>query len=318
MNQDIIYEILANLRTNGDEVFVRRLLISLKSNDKLEKKLEKIELPIAFSFYGYDILFRSYMDKDSLIYIDGKNGRVWSGERYTNRLFSRHLYINDIYRVRIYGHKSNFIMPANLHDVYSLGEIKDLSLTFSGLKEFNKNILLDTSNVIYMTRMFYNCKKLNKNIGKYWNVAKVIDMTEMFAECSELNKNIGQNWDVSTVVSMDYMFAQCHSLDKNIGQNWNTSKLRTTAGMFYNCHNLNQNIGHNWNTSQVVDMTDMFASCEKLDQNIGENWDTSKVRSMEGMFGGCISLSEKPGKNWDMSEVDTDDSMFRSCRFAEN
>lgn len=318
MNQDIIYEILANVRTNGDEVFARILLISLKSNDKLEKRLEKTERPIAFSFYGYDIKFRSYMDKDSLIYLDDKVGSIYYGGTYTDRLFSRDFDMKDLYRIRIYGHKSRFIMPINLHDVYSIGKMTDLTLTFSGLKDFNKNILLDTSNVTSMIGMFCKCENLTKNIGKYWNTAKVVDMTEMFTDCPRLNKNIGKNWDVSNVMCMDFMFGRCSSLDKNIGQNWNTKNLRSAFAMFYTCQNLNQNIGQYWNTSQLVDMTDMFASCKKLDQNIGENWDTTKVRSMEGMFDGCTNLSKKPGGKWNLTQVDTDDNMFTGCKFAEN
>ena len=73
---------------------------------------------------------------------------------------------------------------------------------FDGANLFNQDIgNWDTSNVIYMNKMFFNAVAFNQNIEN-WNTSKVLDMSYMFESFPStdpphsFNKPLN-DWDVS-------------------------------------------------------------------------------------------------------------------------
>ena len=71
-------------------------------------------------------------------------------------------------------------------------------LDFSGIETW------DTSNVIDMHDMFFNCRKFNSDISK-WNVYNIENMACMFFGNEEFNQYIG-DWNVSNVKDMNSIF----------------------------------------------------------------------------------------------------------------
>ena len=69
--------------------------------------------------------------------------------------------------------------------------------------------IITVADGIYMTimdRMFYQCKKFNKNLIK-WDINKVKSLKEMFFSCFKFNKSLNL-WDVTNKQNND-MFKKC-------------------------------------------------------------------------------------------------------------
>lgn len=94
----------------------------------------------------------------------------------------------------------------------------------------------DSSNVIAMSYMLYNCNKLKEiNFG---------------------------NLDTSKVTTMEFMFSSCSSLTELDLSNFNTSNVNNMYAMFFGCTNLKSiYVGDGWNTSNVTNTNDMFKEC---------------------------------------------------------
>lgn len=137
----------------------------------------------------------------------------------------------------------------------------------------------DTSSVIDMRYMFYNCSSFDQNIGS-WDTSSVIDMQYMFYKCSSFNQNIG-SWDTSAVINMRHTFSNCSSFDQNIGS-WDTSSVIDMYAMFYNSPLFNRSLSE-WDTSLVTSMGYMFYNCSSFDQNVGL-WNITSTTSAIGMF----------------------------------
>lgn len=224
MNCDIIYEILKILylapEENGGVLLAKKIILSVKSLKLLESR--KLEKPIVFT-----------VEKKPMV-------------KFDPRLMM--YYQNNI--IKIFGECKKFKMPQNTLDVYSIGDIKDLS------------------------SMLFGCALLNPNVGKKWDTSGVTDMSYMLYGCANLVKNIGTNWNVSEVVYMDGMFTCCYGLKKNIGNNWDTSKVLSMINMFSACIKL-RSVGKKWNLSNLVRRDFMFARCTKLDNDTRKKWGRS-------------------------------------------
>ncbi len=122
------------------------------------------------------------------------------------------------------------------------GNVNDLSYFF----EKYANIIsldfsyFDSSNVINMEGMFYNCQILKeiKGLNKI-KTNKVIFFDEMFAFCFELKYLDLSGFDTSNVDDMSLMFYECKTLEKIKGlDEFNTSKVTDMEGMFSFCFEL--------------------------------------------------------------------------------
>jgi surface protein len=253
MNQDIIQEILRHLYLfdsidhikikDNQTMVARKLLILLKKWKSLE--LIKFKKPIVIT-----------VSKKIASEIGVHFGSDMEAEADIYYGFFSGIKGLILY---IFGHTKKLIMPTYIKNVYSPGEIKDFS------------------------HMFYECKKLNKNIGKKWDTSNVTNMTYMFYGCQNLEKNIGQNWETSSVTNMSYMFHGCKVLEKNIGQNWDIQNVTDMSCMFYGCPKIDKNTGANW-TMRNVKVFGMFGGCDRLSWDIPKKWDIEQIKSIDYLF----------------------------------
>ena len=71
---------------------------------------------------------------------------------------------------------------------------------------------LDTSNVIDMSCMFYNCDDLTTLDVSHFDTSNVIDMSRMFSSCQNLATLDVSCFDTSKVTSMNQMFYDCSKI----------------------------------------------------------------------------------------------------------
>lgn len=194
---------------------------------------------------------------------------------------------------------------------YLFGYLPNLE-TINGLE------LLDTSQVINMTGMFYGATILTSLDVGNWDTSQVTNMDHMFHNTKSLtNVDVG-GWNTTKVTNMISMFQDARSLiSLDIG-GWNTKQVTNMQSMFDNARSLtNLEVG-NWDTSQVKSMCNLFSSNYSLTNLDVGSWDTSKVDSMSGMFLDNYSLTKLDVGNWDTSQVYTMSMMFSGARSLTN
>ena len=198
---------------------------------------------------------------------------------------------------------------------------------------------LDTSKVINMSCMFFNCSNLTSLNVSNFNTSNVTDMNWMFYQCCDLTSLDVSNFDTSNVTNMSGMFKNCSQLTSLNLSNFNTNKVTNMSDMFwhcsqltsldvksfdtsnvtemnwmfYGCYNLTTLNVSNFNTSNVTNMTAMFDDCRKLASLDVSNFDTSKVIYMGGMFNDCSNLTSLNLSNFDTSKVTIIREMFYNC-----
>lgn len=139
--------------------------------------------------------------------------------------------------------------------------------SISGLENLN------TTHVTDMSKMFYNCYKLNSLNLSQFNTGNVEKMNEMFYNCHELN-----------------------SLDLSA---FNTAKVNNMYRMFYYCFARTIDLS-SFNTANVENMDEMFAGAS-LVENIytSDSFKTDKLTTSKDMFKYCTKLP-----NFNKDEVD--------------
>ena len=178
---------------------------------------------------------------------------------------------------------------------------------------------LNTSEVTFMSEMFYKCSSLKTLDVSHFNTSKVSHMGYMFDECSSLTSLDVSHFNTSEVTNMQSMFRKCSSLTGLDVSNFDTSKATTMSNLFAGCSNLTTLDVSHFDTSQTTDMYSMFWGCSGLSGIDVSNFNTSKVTNMTWMFGGCSSLNSIDISNFDISGlVDGDDEnalqgMFYDC-----
>ena len=167
---------------------------------------------------------------------------------------------------------------------------KNASSLFYNFPNLYRAISLNDMNYITdMRLLFFNTGKLSQIPNYNFNTSNVINMFSMFYDCDNLI-NI-PNFNTSNVKNMSYMFKGCYNLI-NI-PNFDTSNVISMGSMFNSCRNL-INIP-NFNTSSVTDMSRMFIGCYNL--TTVSNLDTSNVKDMSYMFLQCSNLSQASVNN---------------------
>ena len=148
------------------------------------------------------------------------------------------------------------------------------------------------------------------------DTSKLIDMSFMFFNCSGLTSLDVSSFNTSNVSSMYGTFCGCSGLATLNVSNFDTSNVIMTASMFALCSSLKSLDVSNFNTSNVTEMIGMFAGCSSLTSLDLSGWDTSKVTGTASMFKGCTNLETLDLSGWDIHIIDMYTwmvSMFEGC-----
>ena len=172
---------------------------------------------------------------------------------------------------------------------------------------------LDTSNVVYMQYMFFNCLALTDINFSNFNTSKVTSMESMFQACSKLSKIDLSNFDTSSVTSMMRMFLECSSLTELDVSSFDTSSVTTMYSMFADCPNITRISLSNFDTSKTTIMYSMFRNCKKLTELDVSNFDTSNVTTMARMFFNCNTLTALNISKFETANVTDMNGMFSDC-----
>jgi len=209
---------------------------------------------------------------------------------------------------------------------------RNTQLYINGIKLGFSNYFIPQNEGIYLIKLVFNIKMMHccymfsccKNIIEIdlsnFDTSKVVNMTGMFYECKSLENLSGiSKWDTSNVIDMSYMFFICQSLEilPDISH-WNTSNVEDMSRMFYNCKSLLSlpDISK-WNTSKVNKMNYMFFSCKSLSvfPDISK-WNTSNLKEAQSMFEKCLSITYFPNfSKWNISNI-KDISYFFCCCYS--
>ena len=219
--------------------------------------------------------------EDGVLTIGGGVGASCSksGDRPWNN------YYYDINKIVITG-KITFASGTSLNQLFA---------NMNALKSIEGLTNLDTSNVISMKSMFYNCSLLTSLDVSSFDTSKVTDMSYMFGG----SENI-----VNKLASIDV-------------SGFDTSKVTNMSGMFYNCSALKSLDLSSFDTSNVTNMSYMFAGSEMVSEGLVsinlDSFDTSKVTNMSNMFYGCSNLASINLSGFDTSKVTNMSYMFYNC-----
>ena len=138
-------------------------------------------------------------------------------------------------------------------------------------------IACDTSKVMYMERMFYNCSNLTELDLKNFNTTNVENMNSMFYYCNSLTELDLKNFNTENVEDMHSMFSCCRNLNELDLKDFNTKKVTNMNSMFFGCFNLTElKFGKNFNITKDTDVDKIFESCivlskDKQNEILGKN-----------------------------------------------
>ena len=207
---------------------------------------------------------------------------------------------------------------------------RNTQLYINGIKLGFSNYFIPQNEGIYLIKLVFNIKMMYccymfsccKNIIEIdlsnFDTSKVVNMCGMFYECELLENLSGiSKWDTSNVIDMSYMFISCQSLEilPDISL-WNTSNVEDMSKMFSICKSLISlpDISK-WNTSKVNKMNYMFFLCKSLSvfPDISK-WNTFNLKEAQGMFEKCLSISYFPNfSKWNISNIKNINYFFCCC-----
>ena len=174
---------------------------------------------------------------------------------------------------------------------------------------------LNITNTCY--KMFYSCKAQEIDVSEF-NTSNVINMEGMFWNCTSLTNLDLINFNTSNVTTMRYMFAGCSSLTNLDVSNFNTSNVTNIQSIFAGCSKLTSLDFSNFNTSKVTNMQFMFSICSSLTSLDLSSFNTAKVTNMSYMFNGCSSLTSLDLSSFNTSNVTNMSWMFQNCSKLSN
>lgn len=165
---------------------------------------------------------------------DGSFSQGYSGS--TNHTYNE----SGTYTIEISGNFPGIVFSGNnygskLISIDQWGDLDWVTMKEAFMGCANLDILAtdvpDLSNVKDMSRMFFNCFKLNGNdIMENWNTENVTDMNNMFKGAQSFNQNIS-NWRVSNVSNMASMFEGATVFDQDLG-GWEVANVTNMQNMF--------------------------------------------------------------------------------------
>ncbi len=170
----------------------------------------------------------------------------------------------------------------------------------------------DTSNVINMNKLFYNCPRLESINLSNFNTSNVTNMSYMFRHDTSIQNIDVTHFDTSKVTNMSWMFSDDENLKSLDVSKFNTSSVKDMSYMFYNT-NLSEINVSNFVTNNLENMSNMFSSCENLQTVDLSKFNTSKVTDMSRLFFTCRSLKTIDLSKFNTSNVTNMESMFYGC-----
>ena len=152
---------------------------------------------------------------------------------------------------------------------------------------------------------------------EYLNTSDVVNMQGMFFDCSSLTSLDVSHFNTDNVTDMSFMFTECHNLSSLDVSSFNTDSVTTMGGMFFDCFSLTSLDVSNFNTENVTDMSEMFRGCELLTSLDVSSFNTDSVTTMRGMFFDCFSLTSLDVSNFNTENVTDMSEMFNYCYYME-
>lgn len=104
---------------------------------------------------------------------------------------------------------------------------------------------LDTSNIVSMNQMFYQCISLTNLDLSNFDTSNVTNMSYMFDGCRNINSLNLSSFNTSKVTNINCMFRDCYQLTTLDLSNFNVSKVTNMGNMFYNCRRLTKLVINN-------------------------------------------------------------------------
>ena len=173
---------------------------------------------------------------------------------------------------------------------------------------------LNTSEVKYMTSMFFNSSSLETLDLSSFNTEKVTNMYDMFAGSTNLRSiKLPKGFIGSSVTYLKAMFNNCTSLTELDLSGSNAEKVTNMSEMFNGCSALSKLVLTDFKTGQVTTMESMFCNCSKLETLDVSSFNTENVTTMCGMFSHCSSLRSLDLSGFNTANVTDMGSMFKKC-----
>ena len=140
---------------------------------------------------------------------------------------------------------------------------------------------------------------------EYLNTSDVVNMQGMFFDCSSLTSLDVSHFNTDNVTDMSFMFTECHNLSSLDVSSFNTDSVTTMGGMFFDCFSLTSLDVSNFNTENVTDMSEMFNYCYYMETiYVSSGWSTASVTESESMFNYCSNIVGGKGTTYDANHID--------------
>ena len=173
---------------------------------------------------------------------------------------------------------------------------------------------LNTSEVKYMTSMFYNSSSLETLDLSSFNTKKVTNMYDMFNGSTNLRSiKLPKGFIGSSVTYLKAMFNNCTSLTELDLSGSNSENVKDMSEMFNGCRALSKLVLTDFKTGQVSTMESMFCNCSTLETLDVSSFNTENVTTMCGMFSHCSSLRSLDLTGFNTANVTDMLSMFKNC-----
>ena len=155
---------------------------------------------------------------------------------------------------------------------------------FKGCTNFNSPLSFDTSIATNLYAVFNGCTNFNSSVT-YSDTSNVIDMRNMFYNCGAFNQDV--NFDTSSVLYINDIFYGCTNFNKPV--NFNTASVTNTTRMFMLCSSFNQTI--NFDFTSCTGTTLMFYQCTSFNSPVTFT-NGSGVATFSNLFNGCTIFNQ--------------------------
>ena len=187
----------------------------------------------------------------------------------------------------------------NAHLIYDGMKISDLP-NYASLEKVVFEESFKKFEPTTLSSFFKELESLTSIIGlENLNTTHVTDMSKMFYNCYKLNSLDLTQFNTGNVEKMNEMFYNCHGLNSLDLSAFNTAKVNNMYRMFYYCFVRTIDLS-SFNTANVENMDEMFAGAS-LVVNIyaSDSFKTDKLTNSKDMFYLCTKLP-----NFNKDEVD--------------